>query len=89
MPQTPAPYFVDGAAPLPHSPYDQVKPADAQFSYFDQEYDDFALLRAEEADMDVSMGLGGLAPARNVQEGLLWDTLAPVEQFNHAHGCGE
>jgi general transcription factor IIIA len=76
MPQTPAPYFVEGAMPLPDH---TIKPLD-HHSFFDQHFDDLALLN-EDAEMDMAMGLGGLAPAADVQEGLQWDMLAPVEQY--------
>jgi general transcription factor IIIA len=42
----------------------------------------------EDAEMDMAMGLGELAPATDAQEGLLWDTLALVEQFNSDHNHG-
>jgi general transcription factor IIIA len=78
MPQTPAPYFVEGAMPLSDH---MAKPLDHQ-SFFDQHFDDLALLN-EDVEMDMAMGLGGLGPAADVQEGLQWDMLAPVEQYVH------
>jgi general transcription factor IIIA len=74
MPQTPAPYFVEGAMPSEKS---------GQMGFFDSQFDGLSLLN-EDAEMDLAMGLGGMAPATDVQEGLQWDMLAPVEQFNMA-----
>ncbi|KAI8937780.1 hypothetical protein NX059_005479 [Plenodomus lindquistii] len=93
MPQTPTPYYVDGMMvppPPPLLPMDGNsaglgKPSEPYFSHFDTQFDHLSLLNAEEAEMDIAMGLGGLEPATDAQEGLLWDALAPVEQFNHAH----
>ncbi|KAF1913841.1 hypothetical protein BDU57DRAFT_541218 [Ampelomyces quisqualis] len=79
MPHTPAPYFVDGGMPLPVE--NSFKTGDPQPGFFVQHFDDMALLN-EDADMDLAMGLGGMAPATDVQTGLQWDMLAPVEQFN-------
>ena len=82
MPQTPAPYFTDGGIPLMSNNGGQRKAMDQQFSaYFDHRFDHLSLLN-EDAEMDKAMGLGDLAPATDVQEGLQWDILAPVEQFN-------
>jgi general transcription factor IIIA len=81
MPQTPAPYFAEGAMPLPSTVDSTMKTGDPQNSFFDQQFDHLSLLN-EEAEMDLAMGLGGLAPAANAQEGLQWDLLAPVEQYN-------
>jgi general transcription factor IIIA len=86
MPQTPAPYFVDGAMPLPSNIDAQMKPIDPNVSYFDQQFDDLSLLN-EDAEMDLAMGLSDLAPATDVQEGLQWDLLAPVEQYNLHEEC--
>jgi general transcription factor IIIA len=86
MPQTPAPYFVDGAMPLPSNIDVQMKPIDPNVSYFDQQFDDLSLLN-EDAEMDLAMGLSSLAPATDVQEGLQWDLLAPVEQYNLHEEC--
>jgi hypothetical protein len=36
----------------------------------------------DDAEMDMAMGLGHLPPAMDAQEGLQWDMLAPVEQYN-------
>lgn len=80
MPQTPAPYFVEGAMPLPD---DQMKSVHPLMGFFDQHFDDLNLLN-KDAEMDLAMGLGDLAPVTDVQEGLQWDMLAPVEQFNMA-----
>jgi general transcription factor IIIA len=54
-----------------------------QMGFFDSQFDGLSLLN-EDAEMDLAMGLGGMAPATDVQEGLQWDMLAPVEQFNMA-----
>lgn len=53
--------------------------------FFDQQLDHLSLMN-EEAELDAAMGLGGLAPAVDVQEGLQWDMLAPVEQYNMNEG---
>lgn len=80
MPQTPVPYFNDGS--VPQMPYEngQMKSMGPPANFFGQ-FDDLSLAN-EDAEMDMAMGLGGLAPAADVQEGLQWDLLAPVEQFN-------
>ncbi|KAF2856913.1 hypothetical protein T440DRAFT_382961 [Plenodomus tracheiphilus IPT5] len=90
MPQTPTPYFSDAGVMMSSSelmPHDNGfgKASAQQFGYFDNQFDHLALMNGEDADMDFAMGLGELGPAADVQEGLLWDTLAPVEQFNHTH----
>jgi general transcription factor IIIA len=78
MPHTPVPYFNDGSAPqLLYGANGQMKP----MNFFGQQFDDLSLMN-EDAEMDMAMGLGGLAPAADVQEGLQWDLLAPVEHFN-------
>ncbi|KAH7406046.1 hypothetical protein DE146DRAFT_676641 [Phaeosphaeria sp. MPI-PUGE-AT-0046c] len=74
MPQTPAGYFAEEGAPMPlMGP--PVKPL------FDQQFNHLSL-HNEEMDMDLAMGLGDLAPATSVQDGLQWDMLVPVEQYN-------
>ncbi|KAF1838782.1 hypothetical protein BDW02DRAFT_488163 [Decorospora gaudefroyi] len=86
MPQTPAPYSAEGAVPM--LPYEhQPKSLGPHNGYFDQQFNHLSLAN-EDLEMDMAMGLGDLAPAVDAQEGLLWDTLAPVEQFNgdHTHG---
>lgn len=85
MPHTPAPYFMDGAMPLLPDANGYAKAPDAHFGIFNHQFN-LSMLNAEDADMDMDMGLESLGPAANMQEGLLWDTLAPVEQFNHTHG---
>ncbi|KAJ4325534.1 hypothetical protein N0V94_000677 [Neodidymelliopsis sp. IMI 364377] len=50
--------------------------------YFDTTKFDQLSLFNEEADMDMAMGLGDLEPAVEACEGLQWDMLAPVEQYN-------
>ncbi|KAH7402497.1 hypothetical protein BKA66DRAFT_517791 [Pyrenochaeta sp. MPI-SDFR-AT-0127] len=81
MPQTPMPYFVEGAMPLPPITEGQTKHADQPFGYFDQQFDHMSLLN-EDAEMDMAMGLNGIPAATDVREGLGWDALASVEQFN-------
>lgn len=81
MPHTPTPYFLEGAMPLPLDSYGQEKPTEPHFDYFNNQFDSFSY--TEDAEMDMAMGLDDFAPATDVQEGLLWDTLAPVEQYNH------
>jgi general transcription factor IIIA len=71
MPQTPA----HGQMPLPDEQMKQMPT-----SFFDYTYHD--LMLNEDAEMDLAMGLQSLAPGTDVQEGLGWDMLAPVEQFN-------
>ncbi|KAJ4374069.1 hypothetical protein N0V83_002808 [Neocucurbitaria cava] len=78
MPQTPAPYFAEAMMPDVEG---QSKSMNPQFGYFDQQFDDLSMLN-EEAEMDMAMGLTDVAPASNVQEGLQWEMLAPVEQYN-------
>lgn len=86
MPHTPAPYFVDGSMPLPTGTDSYMKPMESHYDFLgNNQFDPFSLLTNEDTEMDMAMGLDDLAPATNVQEGLLWDTLAPVEQFNHNH----
>lgn len=79
MPQTPAGYFADEGAgmslPLSNAMGPPAKP------YFGQQFGDLSLAN-EEMDMDLAMGLDGLAPATDAQEGLRWDMLMPVEQYN-------
>ncbi|KAH3943625.1 hypothetical protein HBI56_011250 [Parastagonospora nodorum] len=82
MPQTPTPYFVEGAMPLPNDVDVQKQPR-PQMGFFDAQFDSLSLMN-EDAEMDMAMGLGGVAPATDVQEGLQWEMLAPVEQFNMA-----
>lgn len=94
MPQTPiAPYYVEGAMPpppplmMPHNPADPSKTLnEAQFPFFnDEKFQDLALLQEDE-ELDLQMGLGDLAPASDVMDGLLgFDMLAPVGQFNLEH----
>lgn len=81
MPQTPMPYFLDGVMPLPPIAEGQSKHVDQPFGFFDQQFDHLSLLN-EDAEMDMAMGLDGLPAATDIQEGLGWDALAPVEQFN-------
>jgi general transcription factor IIIA len=83
MPQTPVPYFINSALPPPLGVGGEAKLLDQQLSFFDR-----MRLFDEEAQMDVAMGLGDLAPAEDVQQGLQWEMLEPVEQFNtdHVHG---
>jgi general transcription factor IIIA len=87
MPETPNPYFMDGAMPM--LPYDEHQPKHQhpQTGFFDQQLDHFSLVH-EDVEMDMAMGLGDLGPGVDAQEGQYWDTLAPVEQFNtdHTHG---
>jgi general transcription factor IIIA len=81
MPQTPAgPYY---PSPLPGSAksHSHSQALDPRLGFFDQRFDDLSLL-AEDADMDAAMGLGELPPAVDAQQGLQWDMLAPVEQYN-------
>ncbi|KAH7078268.1 hypothetical protein FB567DRAFT_631627 [Paraphoma chrysanthemicola] len=77
MPQTPAPYFVEGGMAPPSS----VEAGTKNAPFYDQRFDHMALLN-EDMEMDMDMGLGDLPPATNVQQGLQWDMLGPVEQFN-------
>lgn len=89
MPHTPAaPYYVDGGMPLPlpmpSNVDDHMKGAEPQFNFFAQQFHHLSMLN-DEADMDMAMGLGDIAPATDAHEGLLWNALAPVEQYNHAH----
>lgn len=73
MPQTPMPYFADGVA--------LESDGKAMDGYFDHRFDQLSLFN-EEAEMDTVMGLGDLEPAVEAGEGLQWDMLAPVEQYN-------
>ncbi|KAL5117765.1 hypothetical protein ACEQ8H_004375 [Pleosporales sp. CAS-2024a] len=73
MPQTPAPYLVDGGAAVPMD-------MDKDMGFFDTYFDGLSLMRDDE-DMDAAMGLEGLAPAKDVQEGLGWDLLALVDLY--------
>jgi len=73
MPHTPMPYFTEGAAP--------GADAKAMDGYFGHRFDQLSLFN-EEAEMDVMMGMGDLEPAVDAEEGLQWDMLAPVEQYN-------
>ncbi|USP82481.1 hypothetical protein yc1106_09755 [Curvularia clavata] len=77
MPQTPGPYFTDGAAALPCH---DAKGGAGMLTPTHQ-FDHLSLL-AEEAEMDAQMGLSGLPPALDAQTDLQWDMLAPVEQYN-------
>ncbi|OAL56668.1 zinc finger protein 585A [Pyrenochaeta sp. DS3sAY3a] len=91
MPQTPMPmpYFTD----TPGMPF--LGPGDAfpsakngglqqQYGLFDPQLggEDLAMFLAEDAEMDRAMGLEGLEAPVDAHEGLQWDMLAPVEQFN-------
>jgi general transcription factor IIIA len=87
MPDTPNSYFMDGAMPMLPYPDHQPKNLDPHNGFFDQQFDHLSLVN-EDAEMDMAMGLGELAPATDAQEGLLWDTLALVEQFNSDHNHG-
>jgi general transcription factor IIIA len=80
MPQTPV-----TSMPMPYYNGEHSKTADPQPGFFDRFH---PLLLGEEAQLDLAMGLEGLAPATQVQEGLLWDELSPVEHFSmdHIHG---
>lgn len=85
MPQTPAPYFVDGGMTFPQNMEGQGKGVDPRFNMFDQQFDGLSLLK-EDQEMDLAMGLDDLAPATDIQEGLQWDMgLAPVGQYNIDH----
>jgi len=79
MPETPAPYFIEGTAPM--LPYPDTKNTDLPHGFFDQQFDHLSLLN-EEAELDTQMGLGNLPPPVDPQCGLQWDMLAPVEQYN-------
>ncbi|KAL6151263.1 hypothetical protein ACJQWK_10840 [Exserohilum turcicum] len=79
LPQTPGPYFTEGAMPM--QPYSDPKGMDNGTGLFHQQFDPISLLN-EEAEMDMQMGLGDLPAAMDAQEGLQWDMLAPVEQYN-------
>lgn len=83
MPQTPVPYCFESALATSMGVAGEVKSLDQQLHFLDQ-----MRLFDEEAQMDVAMGLGDLAPAADVQQGLQWEMLEPVEQFNtdHHHG---
>ncbi|CAO2657449.1 Nn.00g035750.m01.CDS01 [Neocucurbitaria sp. VM-36] len=87
MPQTPAPFFTDDGVPLMSNVDGQPKSIHPHFGFFDQQFDHLSLLN-EEAEMDMAMGLANLAPASNVQEGLQWEMLAPVEQYNMGNAQG-
>lgn len=75
MPQTPTPYFTEGGVPVDG----QHKAIDPQLGFFDQLY------ISEDVEMDRAMGLQGLEPAIDVQDGLGVDMLYPVEQYNMDH----
>ncbi|KAG9187640.1 hypothetical protein G6011_05511 [Alternaria panax] len=75
MPETPAPYFMEGNTSM--LPYPDPKGMDTHNGFFDQ-----LSLMKDDAEMDMAMGLGHLPPAMDAQEGLQWDMLAPVEQYN-------
>ncbi|CAA9965265.1 zinc finger protein 585A [Pyrenophora teres f. maculata] len=79
MPETPAPYFTEGAALT--LPYPDMKSSDLPHCFFDQQFDHVSLLN-EEAELDMQMGLGNLPPPIDAQGGVQWDMLAPVEQYN-------
>lgn len=76
MPCTPMPYFTDGVAAGTLSDGKTMEP-----SYFGGRFDQLSLFN-EEAEMDAAMGLGDLPPALEAADGLQWDMLAPVEQYN-------
>ncbi|KAJ4331703.1 hypothetical protein N0V95_009833 [Ascochyta clinopodiicola] len=78
MPQTPMPYFTDGAA-APASSGGGKAAVDG--SFFDARFEQLSLFN-EEVDMDAAMGLGDLPPAMDAAQGLQWDMLAPVERYN-------
>ncbi|RMZ72331.1 c2h2 transcription factor [Pyrenophora seminiperda CCB06] len=84
MPETPAPYSVEGTVPTPS--YPDTKNMDTPHGFFDQQFHHLSLLN-EEADLDMQMGLENLAPAVNPQAGLQWDMLVPVEQYNSDTIC--
>ncbi|KAJ8107183.1 hypothetical protein OPT61_g9041 [Boeremia exigua] len=73
MPHTPMPCFAEGAA--------LGSDAKAMDGYFGHRFDQLSLFN-EEAEMDAMMGMGDLAPAVDASEGVQWDMLAPVEQYN-------
>jgi hypothetical protein len=79
MPETPAPYFTEGNMSM--LPYPDPKSTDTHHGFFDQQFDQLSLLK-DDAEMDMAMGLDHLPPAMDAQEGLQWDMLAPVEQYN-------
>ncbi|KAF2997393.1 Strongly-conserved Zn-finger binding protein (TFIIIA) [Curvularia kusanoi] len=74
MPQTPMPYFTEGAT--------EGMDGKTLDGYFGHRFDQLSLFN-EEAEMDAMMGIGDLPPAVDVGEGLQWDMLAPVEQYNN------
>jgi uncharacterized C2H2 Zn-finger protein len=79
MPETPAQYFMEGN--MPTLPYPDPKGIETHQNFFDQQFDQLSLLK-DDAEMDMAMGLEHLPPAMDAQEGLQWDMLAPVEQYN-------
>lgn len=78
MPCTPLPYFTGAAGGAAGE--GECAKANAN-AFFDSRFEQLSLF-GEEADMDAVMGLGGLAPAVDAAEGLQWDLLAPVEEYN-------
>ena len=80
MPQTPMPYFMDSSGVAAGNVEGSGKALDGGF--FDHHRFDQLSLFNEEAEMDALMGLGELAPAVEAGEGLQWELLAPVEQYN-------
>lgn len=77
MPETPMPYFADGAA----AGADGKLMDGALDGYFDHRFDQLSLFN-EEAEMDAMMGMGDLAPAVDAGDGLQWDMLAPMEHYD-------
>ena len=70
VPPTPAPYYTQGGVPLP-SGGEYAIAIDPRLGYFDQQFDDMALLD-EDAEMDKVMGLDALPAALDIQHGLAW-----------------
>ncbi|KAF2868044.1 hypothetical protein BDV95DRAFT_581190 [Massariosphaeria phaeospora] len=98
VPASPASYFMDSG--LPASPLDgavYLKQGDVRPPAFGQMMDfaglddgnaqmDSAGLDDGDVEMDRAMGLDAFPPAVDVQDGLLWDLLQPVEQQNWDFG---
>lgn len=80
VPQTP--YYIDQPMGMLDGVEAYAKGNEAQHGFFDPQLGDLPMFDAEEAEMDAAMGLDTLAPAVDAQEGLHWDMLAPIEQFD-------
>lgn len=84
VPQTPAGLPYSSVPQFGANAKGQVHDANNYFAHDPLEPFDLSLLDDEDAELDLAMGLSGLAPATNVQDGLVpWDMgLEQVEGFS-------